>query len=315
MLKGNDRVSEPDRTAPNEISGDVPLTPAERFQWYASNIALYNAEEVALNRVWNFRCDLAPYPGPFCKARQTPSRVLSNLFWLNLPSAAIREELQQINLLDIGCGSGRYFTVLDKKLGGVQAYTGIDVQRNPLIDQLERDPRARFVLSPAEEVDLGILRESNLIYSQSAMEHVPLDLLTFRRIAETARAKTTPTLQLHLLPSALMFRQYGPHGYRGYNSQALKAIVDLFADFSEVTIYTLGGPRGVDVHCDYIFDCFDTAKGDRRKAWRSGYVGAVQEALRADMAEASIPVHEACALALVIHSHPRTSIFGQETSV
>ena len=315
MPQGDDRVSQADRSVPNEISGDVPLTPAQRFQWYVSNIALYNAEEAALDRVWNFRCDLAPYPGPFCKARQTPSRVLSNLFWLNLPSAAIREELGPIKLLDIGCGSGRYFTVLDGKLGGVQAYTGIDVQRNPLIDQLERDPRARFVLSPAEQVDLGILRESNLIYSQSAMEHVPLDLLTFRRIAEVAKARTTPTLQLHLLPSALMFRQYGPHGYRGYSSQILKTIADLFTDFSEVSIYTLGGPRCVEVHCDYIFDCFDTAKGDRRKAWRSGYVDAVQAALRADMAESSIPVNGACALALVIHSHPKASIFGPRTFV
>jgi hypothetical protein len=291
----------------------VPLTSGQRLQWYVRNIALYGAEEVPLDRVINFRCDLAPYPGPFCKARQTPSRVLSNLFWLNLPAAAIRHELQDIRLLDIGCGSGRYFNVLDKKLGGVQGYTGIDVQRNPLIDNLEKDARAKFLLSPAEHVDIAVLRDSNLIYSQSAMEHVPLDLLTFRRIAEAAKAKPTPTLQLHLLPSALMFRQYGPHGYRGYNSQALKAIAGLFEDFSEITVYTLGGARSVEVHCDYVFDCFDTARGDRRKAWRSGYVGAVQEALRADMAETSIPVHEACALALVIHSYPKTSIFGPKT--
>ena len=108
MPQGDDRVSQADRSVPNEISGDVPLTPAQRFQWYVSNIALYNAEEAALDRVWNFRCDLAPYPGPFCKARQTPSRVLSNLFWLNLPATAIREELGPIKLLDVGCGSGRY---------------------------------------------------------------------------------------------------------------------------------------------------------------------------------------------------------------
>ena len=139
MVRGDESLSEPQRTAPNDISGDVPLTPAQRFQWYVRNIALYDAEEVSLDRVFNFRCDLAPYPGPFCKAHQTPSRVLSNLFWLNLPAAAIREELQEIRLLDIGCGSGRYFNVLDKKLGGVQGYTGIDVQRNALIDNLEKD--------------------------------------------------------------------------------------------------------------------------------------------------------------------------------
>lgn len=304
-----------DRTAPNEICGDFPLDPLQRFRWYVSNVALYQAPEADLDRVWNFRCSVVPYPGALCRPRQTPSRVLSNLFWLNLPADAIREELGPIRLLDIGCGSGRYFKVLESKLGGVQAYTGIDVKRSPAIDQLERDPRAKFVLSPAEEVDPGILSESNLIYSQSAMEHVPLDLKCFRRIAEAARARKGPTLQLHLLPSALMFRQYGPHGFRGYNSQILKAIADLFADFSEVTGYTLGGPRCVDVHCEYIFDCFDTAKRDRHKRWRwkSRYVAAVQAALTADMAEPRIPVNEACAVALVIHSNPKRSIFGPDT--
>jgi hypothetical protein len=112
-----------------------------------------------------------------------------------------------------------------------------------------------------------------------------------------------------------MFRQYGPHGYRGYSSQILKTIADLFTDFSEVSIYTLGGPRCVEVHCDYIFDCFDTAKPDRRKSWRwrSHYVAAAQAALSADMAAPRIPVNEACGIALVIHSHPRRSIFGAHT--
>ena len=44
MPREDDRVSQADRSAPNDISGDVPLTPAQRFQWYVSNIAAYNAE-------------------------------------------------------------------------------------------------------------------------------------------------------------------------------------------------------------------------------------------------------------------------------
>lgn len=304
-----------DRTAPNEICGDVPLDPLERFRWYVSNVALYQAPEADLGRVFNFRCKEVSYPGPVCKPRQTPSRVLSNLFWLNLPAAAIRGELGPIRLLDIGCGRGRYFPLLDRLLGGVESYRGADIYRNADFDKLEKDPRARFVLSKAEELDPALIADSNLIYSQSAIEHVPLDLLSFRRIAEVARAKAAPSLQLHLLPSALMFRQYGPHGYRGYNSQALKAIADLFADFSEITVYTLGGPRSVEVHCDYIFDCFDTAKRDRRKWWTSRYVAALQAALAADMAEESIPVNEACGVALAVHSHPRRTLFGRDTFI
>ena len=67
-----------DRTAPNEICGDVPLDPLQRFRWYVSNVALYQASEADLDRVWNFRCRDVTYPGPVCKTRQTPSRVLSN---------------------------------------------------------------------------------------------------------------------------------------------------------------------------------------------------------------------------------------------
>jgi SAM-dependent methyltransferase len=289
------------------------LEPRQRFQWYARNIGLYLADEVAIDRVWNFRCKDIAYPGPFCKPRKTPSRVLSNLFWLNLPASAIRDELGPIRLLDIGCGRGRYFPLLDRQLGGVQSYTGTDVYRSPDFDKIERDPRARFALSGAEELDPALIAETNLIFSQSSFEHVQFDLLSFRRIADAAKAKSSPTLQMHLLPSALMFRQYGPHGYRGYNSQCLKAIADLFADFSEVTVYTLGGSHCVEVHCDYIFDCFDTAKRDRRKWRTSRYVAALQAALSADMAEPHIPVNEACGVALVIHSRPMSGIFGRDT--
>lgn len=297
-----------DRTAPNAISGDEPLDPERRFQWYVNNIARYAEAEVELDRVFNFRARHTDYPGPVCKGHQTPSRVLSNLFWLNLPAEAIRREFKSISLLDIGCGSGRYFTLLDRILGGVESYVGVDVEKRALAD-LEKDPRTRFVVSKAEEMALDVIDGANLIFSQSAMEHVPLDLLCFRRIAEVAQAKASPTLQIHLLPSALMFRQYGPHGYRGYTSRGLKLVIDLFSGFSDISLYTLGGPRSVAVHCDFVFDCFDSAKRDRRRAWRSGYVAAVQAAMRADMAEPNIRVNEACALALVIHSHPQSEIF------
>lgn len=304
-----------DRAAPNDISGDVPLSPHDRFRWYMRNAAQYLSEPAELERVWNFRCSSSvDYPGPLCRPRQTPSRVLSNLFWLNLPREAIRNELGPIRLLDIGCGSGRYFKVLDRRLGGVESYIGIDASRKKMdIEGLEMDQRARFIETRAEEVAIEAIEDRNLIFSQSALEHLTSDLLCLRRIAEIARAKPEPTLHLHLLPSALMFRQYGPHGYRGYDSRAIKAIAELFEEFSEVTLYTLGGPRCVEVHCDYIFDCFDTGKRDRRKWHKARYVEALKAALAGDMAEAAIPVNEACGVALVIHTAPKTSIFGEHT--
>lgn len=302
-----------ERSDPNDISGDVPLNDRQKLLWYTRNVALYHAEEIALDRVFNFRVADLSYPGPVCKARQTVSRVLSNLFWLNLPAEKIRAELGKIRLLDIGCGSGRYFHLLDRKLGGVEAYTGVDIRRNPAFDAVADDPRVSFIESPAEELDPSVIAASNFIYSQSAIEHVAYDLSCFDRIAEATRKKTEPTLQIHLLPPAQMFRQWGPHGFRGYNSRGIKAIADRFADFSEVTLYTLGGPRCIETHCEYIFDCFDSGKRDRRKWWKSRYVAAVKAAIRADMAEEKIAVKEACFLALVIHSYPRREIFERDT--
>ena len=252
-------------------------------------------------------------PAPCARPARRRRGCLSNLFWLNLPGQAIRSELGRIRLLDIGCGSGRYFRVLDQQLGWVESYIGIDAARKPDIDALEKDLRARFVLGKAEEVDESVLADRNLIFSQSALEHVEYDLLCLRRLAEIAKVKDTPTLHLHLLPSALMFRQYGPHGYRGYDSQAIKAIAEEFAGFAEVTLYTLGGPRCVEVHCDFIFDCFDSGKRDRRKWYRARYVEALKAAIAGDMAEASIPVNEACGVELVIHTRPKTLIFDERT--
>ena len=302
-----------ERSDPNDISGDFPLDDRQKFLWYTRNVALYHAEEVPLDRVFNFRVAELPYPGSVCKARQTVSRVLSNLFWLNLPAEGIRAELGKIRLLDIGCGSGRYFRLLDRQLGGAESYVGVDIRRNPARDDVAGDARVRFIESPAEELDPAVIGDSNFIYSQSAIEHVAYDLSCFDRIAEAVRSKSEPTLQIHLLPPAQMFRQWGPHGFRGYNARGIKVIADRFSDFSEVTLYTLGGARCIETHCAYVFDCFDSGKRDRRKWWKSRYVRAVGAAIKADMAEETIAVKEACFLALVIHSHPRGEIFGRGT--
>jgi hypothetical protein len=47
----------------------------------------------------------------------SPSRRLSELFWLSLPWHAILRQLGRISALEVGCGSGAYGRLLERILG------------------------------------------------------------------------------------------------------------------------------------------------------------------------------------------------------
>ncbi len=119
--------------------------------------------------------------------------MLSNLFWLNLPAAKIRAELSKIDLLDIGCGTGLYFPILDQILGGLRSYTGVDVK--PKRFAHADDPRVRLITSPAEQVSQDIIGQHNFIISQSALEHVPEEMAVLRHIAGALRGKKRPAIR------------------------------------------------------------------------------------------------------------------------
>ncbi len=68
-----------------------------------------------------------------------PSRKLSDLFWLKLPWDQIRQELNEIHILDIGCGSGNYVSkLIDFSDNNVASYTGYDISRHDNWAKLEK---------------------------------------------------------------------------------------------------------------------------------------------------------------------------------
>ncbi len=107
-----------------------------------------------------------------------------------------------------------------------------------------------------------------------------------------------------------MFRLYGPHGYRSFNARAVKAMFDLFADFSHTSLYALGGPACARVQYDYVQDGLDLVEQRRPMDEPEAYVDALNRAIREDAALPQIPIREACFLAMVIHSYPRNTIFN-----
>ena len=61
----------------------------------------------------------------------SPSRKLSDLFWINQNWCELENNLGTINVCDIGCGSGNYYIKLKKYSNNkINKYKGLDIYEN-----------------------------------------------------------------------------------------------------------------------------------------------------------------------------------------
>lgn len=288
------------RSTFNPISGDHAQPGYLRSLWIWLNRFDACLPQPVLANLRPFSTPLDSYPGPYLEASYSPSRLLSNLFWFSLPAAALRARLGRLDVIDIGCGRGNYKAVLETALGPLDSYTGIDVQPRPEWAALQAaDPHCRFIEAYAENISPEMISGGSLIVSQSAIEHIRDDMDLMRHIAEGLRKRPGPSLQIHLLPSSHMWRQYGLHGYRGYSARALRRLLSAFPDFS-TALYVLGGAASNAVHYDWIHDHLDPKRPDRRDDDLTAYSAAVRAALMADFAAPNTSVGNAAFLGLVI---------------
>jgi len=239
----------------------------------------------------------------------SPSRRLSDLFWLKLPWQLVEEELGEINVVDIGCGSGAYADKLQRySRSRIASYTGLDVQRCGDWDALTRDrPTVRFRQVTNSSLLPHIPRHANLVISQSAMEHVQEDLLYFQQIAEYIRDNGRTCLQIHVIPSRECRRLYPYHGVRQYVPRTISKIVSLFRDFSHAVLFGLGGEQCNALHWQYIcVPLYESQGEDLREVKPREYERELRQAMLADVKTASPePAH----YALTIHSFGRKKFF------
>jgi len=132
----------------------------------------------------------------------SPSRLLSDLFWMQLPWARIKQELGEIRILDTGCGSGDYGCKLVEWSGGaVCSYTGLDPFASENWATLEAEyPAFRFHKCRETDISQHFQAGANLLMTQSAIEHFDEDLGFFNQIAEYVHSCRKPVLQVHLFP-------------------------------------------------------------------------------------------------------------------
>ena len=299
------------RTSVHRLNGDRPLGYAGKLAYLPLNWLNNRFPERWVDprlAVRDFQCSSLASRWPDLETGLSPSRALSNLFWMALPWERIREELGTINVLDVGCGSGHYGgQLISWSDDRVASYVGADVHAEESWRVLARqDPRLRFIQADASDLGLSIPDATNLVISQSAIEHMDHDLQFFEHVRDHVRRLGAPALQVHLCPSAACLRLYLLHGVRQYTPRTLSHVTRLFED-SSVVLYRLGGRA-----CNRLHYRFITAplmiwrRGDLRLTRPAEYEHLLHAAIESDMGR---PQRSPAFYALVIHTRPRAPLF------
>jgi hypothetical protein len=179
--------------------------------------------------------------------RSTLSRKFSNLFWREFDWKKLEQELKTINIFDVGCGAGditeRLYTEYAENR--INSYKGVDVFPYPGRWRVlsKKYKGLRFAKIKSEKRILKeIPKKTNLIISQSSLEHVNNDWLVFKQIKEFTQASKHQVVQIHLVPSASCLWLYLFHGVRQYTPRTVSKITRLFSD-SSCQLISFGGDR------------------------------------------------------------------------
>lgn len=260
----------------------------------------------------NFTCDITDQDWSRLKLKSTPSRKLSDLFWLKVPWEAIKSELTHINILDIGCGSGKYGVQLQSYSNNIITnYLGIDAKYNNTWDNLSGEyyKSFRFHQANSNSIEDNVTDTTNLFITQSAIEHFDEDLHFFYQIRDFIQKTSKSVIQIHLFPSAAQLKLGIYHGIRQYTPRTISKITKIFDDLSYAVLFSLGGKECNSLHWEFITKPRSITKtGDLRETKTKEYNKRLNSSIRKDMSK--FQKHPNF-YALVIHSNWKEKIFLQ----
>jgi SAM-dependent methyltransferase len=241
--------------------------------------------------------------------KSSPSRTLSDLFWMKLDWNIILRELKSLHVFDTGCGSGKYALKLqdfsDQK---ISSYYGVDCSsRNGWLNLMRENNYV--TLKQDSSNNIMIPDKVNFFMSQSAIEHFEDDILYFEKIKKYIDKTKKNTVQVHLFPSAACLKLYLLHGVRQYNERSVSNISKIFdTSKSYSVLFKLGGRQANKLHFDFITKPLILKKTDRRETETKRYRELLKEAIEHDakMSSNSSPSF----YALVIHSNYENKIFN-----
>jgi SAM-dependent methyltransferase len=293
------------------VNGDRRLSYWDRVRWiflnWLNNTRATSNLDPSLELV-RFRVGSVTSQWSKIDAAASPSRRFSDLFWLALPWQRIAGELSgTVNVLEVGCGTGRYGLLMQECLGDELAgYVGLDAVRHPEWDSRGSNPKHRFVCTDSGSTD-KYLPDANLIITQSALEHFEADLVFFRQIAGYVATTSRPTIQIHLMPSAGCLTTFPWHGVRQYTPRTTSRITRLFGTETSKRLYFLGSGACNRIHRRYITYPWLLGRSDRRRMHSAAYDRELRHAVERDDTEPKQA--EACFHALVLQSRLGRDIF------
>lgn len=243
-----------------------------------------------------------------CYIKSSPSRKLSDLFWMCLPWKKIKDELKEINILDIGCGSGNYGRrLVDFSGNKINQYIGSDVNRNENWEKLKQKfSYFKFYVMNSKNIYKIIPNNTNFFMTQSAIEHFIEDISFFKIIKDYIISSKKNVIQIHLFPSLSCLPLYGYHGVRQYTPRTISKIIRLFNDFSYSILFNLGGKFCNYLHYKYITKPLGKKLVDMRDIKTDKYDKLLFNSIKKDM---KYPQKKPSFYALLIHSNWKKKIY------
>ena len=176
----------------------------------------------------------------------SPSRLLSDLFWISLDWSNIEKVIgSPIRIFEVGCGTGRYGTLINS-VHPIQTYTGLDFFESKEWIKAEKD-KFSFIQSSFENFQEAVT-DQNVIVTQSALEHFDKDMLLMHQIGVYARKREETTYAIHLIPSSAGLFKFLFHGIRYYNLGSINRLIAHSNGPNSTTVYFLGGPFSNSFH-------------------------------------------------------------------
>jgi SAM-dependent methyltransferase len=295
----------------HSLNADKGLRRPQQALWFllnwVNNDLFPNATNSSLV-IKDFVCDISDEDWRQLDVKTTPLRRLCDLFWLKLPWASIQSDLGQINVLDAGCGTGKYGVKLQSYSDHrIASYVGVDITRRDNWDTLaEKHGNLRFYQLDSKNILERIPEESNFFMTQAAIEHFDEDLLFFEQIRDFALRTSRNIIQVHLFPSPACLWLYLLHGVRQYTPRTISKITQIFEEFSYSVLFRLGGKECSSFYWNSITKPMLRKVSDMRETRTREYDRESLRVIKADMLR---PQKSPSFYALVIHSNWRKEIF------
>lgn len=218
-----------------EISGDRLSNKKDRFFYLCYNL---------IRGIKGYACNIRSeywHPNKLEDGKGSPGRKYLNQFLLQELLKII--QIREVDVLDVGCGSGYVRTILTD-LGYQGYYTGIDIYRHKDFDKHETYS-FKSILVESKIENFKTDKKFNLILSNSTLEHIENDALAISKCNYLLKPGCS---QIHIIPSFWSLFLYLWHGYRQYNPKRIKI---LFIH-KQYKVYRLGGLFSFFLHLFFI---------------------------------------------------------------